>query len=170
MQRFVSFQTPAFLQIEITPKSGKEIRGIFFDRLILLNSSLAKTAPHSSMDKHLPGRIRSSTGEKSIHHPFCTPLPPPLNDRTCLPGIKECPQMERGWGWGVQQTKTARDKNTVFRICIKVTKPSPNPRHHFRTFLFPFFPWVLYHLSRPFSGCLERWRDSNRSRFISTFC
>ncbi|GIY74275.1 hypothetical protein CDAR_541461 [Caerostris darwini] len=145
----MSSKTPAVLPIEITPKSGKAIKAIFFHTLILLNSSLAKTAPHSSMDKHLLGRIRSSTGEMSIHHPF----PPPLNDRTCLPGIKECPQIGRvGWGWEGAANENSKRQEYRFKICIKVRKPSPNPRHHFRIFLFLFFPWGLLPPLSPFLG------------------
>ncbi|GIY48423.1 hypothetical protein CEXT_159881 [Caerostris extrusa] len=98
------------------------------------------------MDKHLPGRIRSSNGEKSIHYPIPfsrNPLSPGL------PGIKECPQqMETGAGcWGAADENSKRQEYR-FGICIKVTKPSPNPRHPL--FLF-FFPWGLPPLS-PFLG------------------
>ncbi|GIY74270.1 hypothetical protein CDAR_541411 [Caerostris darwini] len=105
------------------------------------------------MDKHLPGRIRSSTGEKSIHRPSCHhPLPPPLNDRTCLPEIKECPQMERGVRGGrVQQTKTARDKNTVSEFVLKSQNLLVILVITFVPFYFSLSHGVCHHLS-PFLG------------------
>ncbi|GIY74278.1 hypothetical protein CDAR_541481 [Caerostris darwini] len=90
------------------------------------------------MDKHLPGRIRSSTGEKSIHHPFCTPSAKRSNLPSRNQEVSADVRSRRGGGAANENSKRQEYR---FGICIKVTKPSHNPRHHFRTFLFLFFPW-----------------------------
>ncbi|GIY48422.1 hypothetical protein CEXT_159871 [Caerostris extrusa] len=135
--------------------NGKAIKAIFFHRLILLNSSLAKTAPHPEWINIFPDESDPRLGKSQFTILHAHPLfPHPLNDGTCLPGIKECPQMERVEGRGGEGNQgvsadgteggDAANENSKrqeyhFGICIKVTKPSPNPRHHFRApFYFSF--------------------------------
>ncbi|GIY74271.1 hypothetical protein CDAR_541421 [Caerostris darwini] len=75
-QRFIFSKTPAVLSIEITPKSGKAIKTIFFHRLILLNSSSAKTAPTLEWINIFPDESDPQLGKSQFTvPPAATPTP-----------------------------------------------------------------------------------------------
>ncbi|GIY48425.1 hypothetical protein CEXT_159901 [Caerostris extrusa] len=71
---------------------------------------------------------------------------------------------------GVQQTKTARDKNTVSEFVLKAQNRPLIPVITFVPFYFSFSHGVYHHLSPFLRMMSERWRDSKRFSFISTFC